>query len=316
MSSISGVSGSGDAWASMKAQRSQMQAKMFAKVDADNSASVDKTELNKLLSDVASKTGVSNNSSTDELFAKMDTNSDGSLSSDELGEGMKSILPPPPTTLEFAQSRRDNSSNTASSNSAASDDLFGKVDTDGNGSLSEGEMTTLMDKMGMDFSSDSFAQIDSNRDGSLSTTEFESARPQGTTTAQGGGGPQAAGGMPPPPPPGGTGGGGHASSSSTTYDPLDTNQDGTVSLAERLAGSTSSASTNAVDTLLKTMDTNSDKQISEAETSAFMEKLSAQLESGTSADGIDLADLVTQAYEQIANAASQQPTGSTLSAVA
>lgn len=315
MSSISGVSGSGDAWASMKAQRSQMQVKMFAKVDTNSSGSVDKTELDKLLSDVASKTGVTNSSSSEELFAKMDTNSDGSLSSDELGKGLKSIMPPPPTTMEFAQSRSDSNSS-ASSNNAASDDLFGKVDTDGNGSLSETEMTTLMDKMGMNFSSDSFAKIDSNSDGSLSTTEFESARHQGAAAPQGSGGPQAAGGMPPPPPPGGSGGGGGAASSSTTYDPLDTNQDGTVSLAERLAGSTSSASTNAVDTLLKTMDTNNDQQISEAETGAFMDKLSAQLESGTSTDGIDLAELVTKAYEQIANAATQPSTGTTLSAMA
>ncbi|TXT40313.1 MAG: calcium-binding EF-hand-like protein [Comamonadaceae bacterium] len=254
MSSISSVGSSGDAWANMKAQRSQMQAKMFAKVDADNSGGVDKTELKNLLSDVASKTGVSNSSSSDELFTKLDANSDGSLTSDELGQGMQSIMPPPPSTMEFAQSR-----------------------TESNGNLSEAE----------------------------------AARTQGGEAAQGGAGPQAAGGMPPPPPPGAASGTASNTDSSTSYDELDTNQDGTVSLSERLAGSASSA----VDTLLQTIDSNNDQQISEAETGAFMEKLSAQLESGKTTDGVDLAELVTQAYEQIANAATQQTTGSTLSAV-
>jgi Ca2+-binding EF-hand superfamily protein len=311
MSSISGVSSSGDAWANMRAQRNQMQAKMFSKVDADSSGGVDKTELKNLLSDVASKTGVSNSSSSDELFTKMDTNSDGSLSSDELGKGMQSIMPPPPSTMDFAQSRTDSSS--SSSSTSGSDDLFGKVDADGNGSVSESEMKTLMDKMGMNFSSDSFAKLDTDSDGSLSATEFEAARTQGGTSAQGSSGTQAAGGMPPPPPPGG---GGSATASSTTYDPLDTNQDGTVSASERLAGSTSSSSTNAVSALLKTMDTNGDSQISKDETDAFMQKLNSQLESGKATGGVDLVELVKKAYEQIANASSQQSSGSTLSATA
>ncbi|WP_114973855.1 EF-hand domain-containing protein [Rhodoferax ferrireducens] len=242
MSTISGVSGSGDAWAAMKAQRSQMQAKMFAKVDTDSSGGVDKTELQGLLTDVAQKTGVTNDSSSsDELFSKMDSNSDGSLSSDELDQGMQSLMPPPPSTMDFAQSRSDSTSN-------------------------------------------------------------EETR--------------GADGTPPPPPPGGAGG--SASAGSTTYDPLDTNEDGTVSAQERLAGSSSSSSTDAVQTLLKAIDTNDDKQISSDETDAFMEKLTAQLEgtdsSATSTqNSVDLAELVKQAYEQIMT---QQTKGGTLSALA
>ncbi|MDO8251171.1 MAG: EF-hand domain-containing protein [Rhodoferax sp.] len=247
MSTISGVSGSGDAWANMKAQRSQMQAKMFAKVDTDSSGGVDKTELQSLLADVAKKTGVTN-SSSDELFSKMDSNSDGSLSSDELGQGMQSIMPPPPSTMDFAQSRSDSAS---------------------------GDET------------------------------------------------QGASGTPPPPPPGGAGG--SSSASSTTYDPLDINEDGTVSAQERLAGSASGSSTDAVQTLLKTIDTNSDSQISASETDAFIEQLTSQLEAmtesgqdtGSSAkatqNSVDLAELVKQAYEQIM---AQQAKGATLSALA
>lgn len=340
MSTISGVSSSGDAWANMKAQRSQMQAKMFAKADTDSSGGVDKTELQSLLDDVAKKTGVTNSSSTDKLFSKMDTNGDGSLSSDELGKGMKDIMPPPPSTMDFAQSR----STSSSTSSSSGDDLFGKVDTDGNGSVSKAEMQSLMDKMasgsGSDStssaatsststasssSSDMFAKLDTNGDGSLSQTEFEAGR------TQGGNGPQGAGGMPPPPPPDGAGSSSSASSS-TTCDPLDTNQDGTVSAAERLAGSSSSSSTDAVQALLKAIDTNGDSKISSSKTDAFIKKLTSQVEAmtqsaqntGSSAstgsqstkDSVDLAELVKQAYEQIASGLAQQAKGSTLSAVA
>ena len=291
MSTISGVSSSGDAWAAMKAQRSQMQAKMFAKVDNDSSGGVDKTELQSLMDEVAKKSGVTNTNSTDQLFSKLDANSDGSLSTDELGKSMKEILPPP-STMDFAQSR----SNSTSSN--GKDDLFSKVDTDG----------------------------------SLTETEFSAERPQGKGATQGSHGPQGAGGPPPPPPPGGAGGaGGAGASSSTTYDPLDTNQDGTVSAAERLAGSTS---TDAVQTLLKAIDTDGDKKISATETDAFLTKLSSQLDtltqtsqnttssttasssSTSSNDNVDLVKLVQQAYEQIASGLNQQTKGSTLSAVA
>ena len=247
MSTISAVSSSGDAWANMKAQRSQMQAKMFAKVDTDSSGGIDKTELQSLMNDVAQKTGVTNSSSTDALFSKMDANGDGSLSADELGKGMKDILPQP-STLDFAQSR-----------------------------------------------------------------------------TEGGHSAQSPGGAPPPPPADST----SSSSSSTTFDPLDTNQDGTVSLAERLAGSTK---TDPVAALMKAIDTDGDSKISSSESDAFMQKLTSQLNtltqstqnSGTSTstastsshDNLDLAKLVQQAYEQIANDLSQQAKGSTLSAVA
>lgn len=225
MSTISGVSGSGDAWAAMKAQRSQMQEKMFAKVDTDSSGGVDQSELQGLLADVAQKTGVTNDSSSDELFSKMDSNSDGSLSSDELDQGMQSIMPPPPSTVDFAQSRSDEAS--------------------------------------------------------------------------------------------------------TTYDPLDTNEDGTVSAQERMAASTS---TDPLQALFEAMDANGDSQISSSESDTFIQQLTSRLaataqnaqNTGDSAstdvqatgDSFDLAQLVTQAYEQIASGLTQQASGSRLSALA
>ena len=99
----------GQAPAGAKGQRAQHQAKMFAKVDTDSSGSVDQTELSSMLSDIASKTGTSLGDSK-ELFTKMDSNSDGSLSSDELDKGMKDLMPPS-STMDFAQSRGMGGSN-------------------------------------------------------------------------------------------------------------------------------------------------------------------------------------------------------------
>ena len=233
MSSISSVSSSSNAWAS---QRSAMQARMFAKVDTDSTGSVNADELQTMLDKVSEHTGVSFQKSARELLTAMDANSDGSLSSDELAQGMQSIMPPPPSTMDFAQSRNGSQE--------GSDDLFSKVDTDGNGSVSKSEMSDFVSKMGKNSdtssSDDQFSKLDSDGDGSLSQAEFEAGRPQGapgqtqgTGRPQGAGGPQGAGPMGPPP---GAGGAGKSDSASTSYDPLDTNQDGTVSEMERLAG--------------------------------------------------------------------------------
>lgn len=111
MSTISGVSSSSDPWGPMQAHRSQMQAKMFAKVDTDGSGGVNQAELKTMLSDISQKTGVSIAGDTAEAFSTMDSNADGSLSSEELGQGMQSLMPPPPpSTLDFAQMRGADSS--------------------------------------------------------------------------------------------------------------------------------------------------------------------------------------------------------------
>lgn len=230
MSAISSVSASGNAWANATAQRSQMQAKMFNKVDADGSGGVDQTELQALFTDISQKTGAVLDAA--EQFSAMDSNADGSLSSDELAQGMQSRMPPPPSTMEFAQSRSTN---------VQSGDLFTKVDSNSDGSVDEAEMTAFTDMMKADTGRDSpasFSTLDADGDGSLTQDEFDAGRPSGPPG--GAGGTQGAGGPPPAGAPGGPGGPGGPkgaeSSSSVSYDPLDTNEDGTVSELERLAG--------------------------------------------------------------------------------
>lgn len=224
MNSISSISTSSNAWAT---QRSAMQTRMFAKIDTDSSGSVNASELQTMLDDVSQHTGVGFQKTAQELLTAMDSNSDGALGSEELAQGMQSLLPPPPSTMEFAQARNGAQE--------GSDDLFAKVDADGDGdgSISQTELTELGQKMGKTDGAERFAQLDTDSDGALSPSEFEAGRPQSAN------GPQGAGGMPPPPPGGAERTGSSTSTSaaeSSSYDPLDINQDGVVSEMERLAG--------------------------------------------------------------------------------
>lgn len=274
MTAISGVSNSSSAWAAMAAQRQANQAQAFAKVDTDGSGSVDGTELQGALDDVASKTGGTAGNAQD-LIGQYDANGDGSLSADELGSAMPSILPPP-STMEFAQSHS------------------------GDGASAGG----------------------------------------GGGGGGGGGKVEAAGG--------GSGGSG---STSTTYDPLDTDQDGVVSAAElAAAGISSPDTTDATDAaggtdplaaLSGAVDGNSDGKVEPSETDLLMQKIEGALSSmsattsttASQASGSDgngngngqdpsqpfdlqhLAQMVLQQYDQVANNDTQTST-STLKAVA
>ena len=325
MTSISSVS---SAWSSASVQRAPRPGpspeRLLSKIDADGSGGVSGTELQGLLDDVAKKTGVSSQTSAADLLQQYDSDGDGSLNADELGKTMQSVMPPPPSTMAFAQSRSDSSTSTGATGQAG-DDLFGKVDSDGDGAVSQTELQALLEKMSggtaskTGVSSDElFSQLDADGDGSLSEAEFDAGRPSGEA------GGSAVGGMPPPPPGGPGGPGGASASSGTTYDPLDTNEDGVVSAAEQAAGA---AQTDAITALFKTIDTDGDSSISSEEARSFIDQLTSQLtsvgntdtggqtaDSGQKTDLMKLAQFARSQYE--AAAGSWSSTGSTLSALA
>ena len=321
MTTISSVS---SAWSSASVQRASRPPpspeRLLSKIDADGSGGVSDTELQGLLDDVAKKTGVSSQTSAADLVKQYDANGDGSLNADELGQTMQNVLPPPPSTMAFAQSRSGDNSSAATGQ--AGDDLFGKVDSDGNGSVSQTELQALLEAMSggtaskTGVSSDEvFSQLDADGDGSLSEAEFDAGRPSGAGGDAGG--MQAMGGMPPPPGgPGGAGGQGGASGSNSaaSYDPLDTNEDGVVSAAERLAGGTSSVAQDAITALFNAIDTDGDASISTSESQAFIDQLTRQAQSATtgseSGGRTDLARLADFARQQYALAANGWNTAS------
>lgn len=295
MSSINGVSGSSDAWAQM---RSQMQAKMFKKADANGDGGVDKTELKGMLSDISKITGQSVGGNTDDIFAKMDVDSDGKLSSDELGKGMESLMPPP-STVDFAKTMGGQNGSSASSGGGSPiDDLFSKVDGNGDGSLDKSELKALAAKIKSDTGTDVSEKLDKLADdngGKVSKDQFQAAlekeRPSGPPGGMGGpGGPGGTGGAGGP---GGAGGTQSASKDDKTYDSLDTNRDGTVSEIERLLGELKSASGSKGSDSQGSSDASSDKSAS-----------------------LDIAKLVKQMYEQFSANVSAQQGAKALSALA
>jgi len=209
---------------------------------------VDQAELQTLFTGISKKSGTSLD--TAELFTNMDTDANGSLSNEELTSGMQSVMPPP-STMEFAQGRNA---------TAATDDLFSKVDANSDGSVDETEMTAFTDKMKTETGRDSpssFTELDNDSDGLLSQSEFDAGKP---SVPPGGAGAMQGAGVPPPA--GGPGGPGGPkgtqsteSASNTTYDPLDVNEDGTVSEMERLAGALKDfVSTSESSTAISTVD--------------------------------------------------------------
>ncbi len=136
MASIGSVSSSGSAWAAAAESRaSAMRQKMFSKVDSDASGSVDATELQSMLDDIGQKTGSTAANSAD-VLKSLDTSGDGTLSQDELGEGMRSLMPAPSSTLQFAQQREGTSS--ASSASDAGTSASGDASTDASSAIDQG----------------------------------------------------------------------------------------------------------------------------------------------------------------------------------
>ena len=325
MASISSVS---SAWSNTYAQRSNAQPqagrlseRLQSKFDQDQSGGIDATELEGLLSDVSQKTGTSSTTSAADLLASNDANGDGNLSGDELDSTLKSVLPPPPSTMEFAQSR-GLSADTASQ---PSNDLFGKVDSDGDGGVSQDELQGLLEKMSggtaskTGVSSDEvFSQLDTDSDGSLTQAEFEAASSSAGQEQVAGGPPP--GGMPPPPggrPPPAGGASSTNTTSSTTYDELDTNEDGVVSPAEQAIASLQEGvqdTKDAAATLFSAIDTDSDNTISTSEGEAFIAQLNSlansNQESASTTDnarqGSKLSDEVRQDLVQLAQLAQRQ----------
>ena len=279
MTSLSTVSSASSGWSNAMPPRppggGRLAERLFSQFDADNSGSVDSTELQNLLSDVSQKTGLNTSStSASDLLSASDSNGDGSLSASKLGDALKSVLPPPPSTLDFVQSRSSagSASSATTATGQAGDDLFSQLDTNGDSSVSQDELQSLLDQMASDQGNSSSAlnaadvisQLDTNGDGSLSASELDAARPKGQE------GPPP-GDMPPPPPP--------LTDSSLNSSNLVTSTSSTDST------STSGTSEDPLQALFNAIDSDQSGDISSSEAQTFLSQLASQLDSTTGATG-------------------------------
>lgn len=162
---------------------------------------------------------------SEELFSALDTDGDSLVTSNEIASAIESKLSSfegsVPTKEEFESLISElglEMPEPPSPSDAMTADLISTYDTDGDSLLSSDEVTMLTEE--------EFAALDTDSDGSISAEELSSAIEQ---VASSGTPPPAQGGAP------AGGEGGSASSEEEEYDEADTNQDGIVSYEEKMA---------------------------------------------------------------------------------
>jgi len=103
-----------------------LQDKMLKKMDTDSSGGVDQTEFKAALDKVAGKLGIDVGEGSEELYASLDADSDGSLNGAEVGQLLQNLFAPPSNTQAFVQSRGDEA-------------RFAELDADADGNISMAE---------------------------------------------------------------------------------------------------------------------------------------------------------------------------------
>jgi Ca2+-binding EF-hand superfamily protein len=164
--------------------------------------------------------------SSDDVFAKLDKNGDGTISQDE----MTAVFGSTDGASKFSAADTDGDGKVTAAElktamekagqenmqSKMSEDLFAKLDSNSDNSISKDEMTAVF---GSTDGASKFSAADTNGDGKVTLDELQAAM-------------EKAG--PPPPPPSGASGT-SSSSTETVFNSLDTNGDGTISQAELAA---------------------------------------------------------------------------------
>jgi len=127
----------------------------LSSLDLDGDGTISSDEYDSILS----KMGITDAPSSKDFFAKVDTNSDGEISIDELKAQRPTGLPP------------------TQAQSISSD-----IDLDSDGTVSTDEYDSAIAQMGITnapSSKDFFAQVDTNSDGEISVDELKAQRPTG-----------------------------------------------------------------------------------------------------------------------------------------
>lgn len=149
---------------------------LFGKIDANSDSSVSKDELLSALGQSGSdKTSGTASQDVDKLFSALDSDGNGSISEAEF------MAPPPPPRFDNGTSQALLSQQEEDQSQIS--DLFTKADTNGDGTLSQDELSALLQngpggQDAADKASDLFAKLDSDGDGTVSEAEFAAGRPR------------------------------------------------------------------------------------------------------------------------------------------
>jgi Ca2+-binding EF-hand superfamily protein len=253
----------------------------------------------------ASSTNAAYYASQKNLFSKLDTDENGTLSKDEFVSGRpKEVSKEQASTL---YSKLDSSNSGAVSEDQFGDGTASKSPSSGIESLLSGDAMAVLMLMsqqggmsfggdmggsnGMPSASDLYADMDTDGDGSVTQAEFTAARPDdmseddakglyATIDTKGTGSiteEQFADSMKAPPPGGmPVQGGDGAPSSEEVYDALDTNKDGVVSEEEFVAAHPADVTDEQATDLFKSIDTDSKGSITEQQFADFMDASQSQ----------------------------------------
>lgn len=251
-STIGSISGSfsGVNTASFNGRRSdlsKMAVEVFEKLDTGNKGYIDKTDLQNAvdqIADVQKSSSGNKGPSADDLLKAFDGNGDGKISKQEFTVGTKKLAEQFESQFNQSRTRFDLAS------TSAVDSAFSQLDTGGKGYLDKTDLENAAKQApqsggvsgnanGAPSTDEILAALDTDSDGKITKVEFSSnvekvARPSGPPPNAPVGAPAASGVQ-------ATG----STISSSTYESADTNQDGTVTEAERLAYQTTSAYVNA-----------------------------------------------------------------------
>jgi Ca2+-binding EF-hand superfamily protein len=137
-------------------------AEMFAKMDTNGDGSVDKAEFTAFGKQMAAKMGKADKS--EEIFAKIDTDADGKISQAENDAFISKMQAQGPQGGPPPDGAK------------GPDEMFAKMDTNGDNSVDKAEFETFFQQMAnktesTDESSDLFSQIDTDGDGKISKSE-------------------------------------------------------------------------------------------------------------------------------------------------
>jgi Ca2+-binding EF-hand superfamily protein len=144
-----GVTGGGGfsamgVWDGQRPDPAQMQAKFFAKVDANGDGGIDKTELTDAIEEMKERSGSTAEVDVDTLLSTLDSGGDGSISQAELSENDRALFETLREQLGGPRHFGHGGPPPAPPTQANADDLFAEMDSDEDGSISKDELTTAL----------------------------------------------------------------------------------------------------------------------------------------------------------------------------